>query len=176
MILLSEFFTRQWAGGETTELLIAPKGATYEKRDFDFRLSHATLPVDKSCFTSLPGIRRILLLLEGRTCIEVNGQPHELLPGQQLSFSGDDLTYSQGAGRDFNLMMKAGVEGSLGWKELKTGEKSEFLMAYVFKGTGRVGDEVIVEGTFLDAREEGNPLYFQAVSDIAQIIVIDILE
>jgi environmental stress-induced protein Ves len=40
--------TAKWSGGETTELFISPEGSSYKKRDFDFRLSTATVEVNQS--------------------------------------------------------------------------------------------------------------------------------
>ena len=39
-----------WSGGSTTELFIFPPTGNYRKRNFDFRLSTATVEVDTSDF------------------------------------------------------------------------------------------------------------------------------
>ena len=40
-----------WSGGQTTQLFLSPKEGSYPDRTFDFRLSTATVEVEKSDFT-----------------------------------------------------------------------------------------------------------------------------
>ena len=49
-----------WSGGQTTQLFLSPKEGSYPDRTFDFRLSTATVEVEKSDFTDLTGYHRIL--------------------------------------------------------------------------------------------------------------------
>ena len=44
-----------WSGGQTTQLFLSPEGGSYPDRTFDFRLSTATVEVEKSNFTDLTG-------------------------------------------------------------------------------------------------------------------------
>ncbi len=41
-----------WSGGTTTELFIYPEVAEYSERNFDFRISTATVEVEESNFYS----------------------------------------------------------------------------------------------------------------------------
>ena len=37
-----------WSGGQTTQLFLSPEGGSYPDRTFDFRLSTATVEVEKN--------------------------------------------------------------------------------------------------------------------------------
>lgn len=106
--------TSTWSGGTTTELAIYPPQASYAARDFKWRLSTAVVSAAESTFTSLPGYRRLLMVLDGEMRIEHAGE-HQLTlrPFEQDSFRGSWLTKCIGTGRDFNLMLAAGWQGSL---------------------------------------------------------------
>ena len=56
--------TAKWSGGLTTELFIYPEGSAYSERNFDFRLSTATVEIETSVFTPLPHVQRTLMVLE----------------------------------------------------------------------------------------------------------------
>lgn len=103
-----------WSGGKTTELAIFPRESEYKKRNFKWRLSSATVETEESTFTSLPGISRHLMILEGEMELKHEGHYSILLkPYEQDSFSGDWTSRSIGKARDFNLMLAEGCEGSL---------------------------------------------------------------
>lgn len=106
--------TTAWSGGTTTELAIYPKAANYKQGNYLGRLSTATVDVEASLFSPLPGISRALLLLEGRMTLGHEGHyERELKPFDQDRFDGGWTTHSQGRGRDFNLMCALGAEGEL---------------------------------------------------------------
>lgn len=154
-----------WSGGTTTELAIYPEGAAYGRRDFQWRLSSATVDCPQSTFTSLPGIRRQLLLLRGEMILTHAGHHRVTLrPGEQDQFDGGWTTDCQGTGQDFNLMLAAGWHGELNWCELIAGERQRmslsvgFLAVYCVAGAvswqqpGRSlelqpGDLLLVEAT-----------------------------
>lgn len=62
--------TSQWSGGSTTELFIYPPTAHYADRNFDFRISSASVTDEQSVFTALPSVSRTLMLLEGQMKLE----------------------------------------------------------------------------------------------------------
>lgn len=106
--------TSNWSGGRTTELLIFPPEASYIERNFKWRLSSATVEIEQSTFTSLPGVSRIIMVLDGELLLEHEGHHKVLLKTfQQDSFSGDWVTNSYGKVTDFNLMMAKGCKGKL---------------------------------------------------------------
>lgn len=104
----------KWAGGTTTQLLIYPENSHYQNRDFLWRISSASVEADESVFTSLPGISRILMVIEGELRIEHEGEHTVILKQfEQDSFMGDWNTKSFGRATDFNLMMAKGCRGSV---------------------------------------------------------------
>ncbi|MDW5291020.1 HutD family protein [Formosa sp. PL04] len=109
-----DFLPKQWSGGETTQLSIYPKGAEYSKLNFEFRLSTATVEIESSNFTSLPGISRQLMVLEGQLILE-HEHKHTITlnVGDVDCFEGDWQTNSMGRCVDFNLMTTRHTKGEL---------------------------------------------------------------
>ncbi|MFT9077065.1 HutD family protein [Ethanoligenens sp.] len=104
-----------WSGGSTTELAIFPPDAIYAERNFQWRLSSATVEVERSVFTRLPGVRRWLMPLNGTVELHHGGnQPVRVRPYESDVFDGGEDTVSTGCCRDFNLMTRCGCEGNLG--------------------------------------------------------------
>lgn len=125
IIRSTDFKTTHWSGGTTTELFIYPPDSEYSKRNFTFRLSRATIEVEHSDFTPLPGVRRKLMLLEGE--LELIHKDHyrkKLLPLEFDVFPGDWETQSIGKATDFNLMLRESAEGT--FKVIKSQEKRSF--------------------------------------------------
>lgn len=115
--------TSQWAGGTTTELFLYPPEGSYVSRNFLFRISSAYCQDSESSFTSLPGVKRILMVLEGRITLCHNGKRKvTLLPGDQDHFTGDEITRSTGGCVDFNLMMKENTQGNVFYRKLQQEE------------------------------------------------------
>lgn len=118
-----EYTVSQWAGGATTQLYIYPEHADYSRRDFIFRLSSATAECERSEFTSLPEVDRILMVLRGslRLCFDGHGQ-QTLQPYEQASFDGGWKTTSYGRATDFNLMLREDSKGTLETWDLAPGQ------------------------------------------------------
>lgn len=115
--------TSQWSGGTTTELFLYPPEGSYASRNFLFRLSSASCQDSESVFTSLPGVKRILMVLDGRITLCHNGKRKVTLqPGDQDRFTGDETTRSTGGCVDFNLMMKGNTEGNLFYRKIQQAE------------------------------------------------------
>jgi len=106
--------TSAWNGGTTTEIAIYPKKAVYSRRDFAWRISSARVESEESEFTPLPGIWRLLMVLEGDLTLE-----HEhhysvrLQPFQQDAFAGDWVTRSRGRATDVNIMLSGACTGQM---------------------------------------------------------------
>ncbi len=97
--------TSTWSGGKTMELFIYPQNSLFSQRNFDFRISSATIDVENSDFTSLPNYNRLLAILEGKLEIIHEGKYSKLL--QQFEndeFHGSWETSSIGKVRDFNVI------------------------------------------------------------------------
>ncbi|PEZ75546.1 HutD family protein [Bacillus sp. AFS017274] len=149
IIRKSEQITSLWSGGKTTQLAIYPEGGDYSKRDFNWRISTADVEVDESLFTHLPGIQRIIMILDGEMLLEHKGKHRvHLQPFEQDRFDGGWTTRSIGRVTDFNLMLAEGCEGDLSTIHLNDGIHSEVLdngestkrtdAYYCFKGKSRM--------------------------------------
>ena len=105
----------RWSGGTTTQIAIAPPGASYPERDFLWRISSAAVEDERSTFTPLPDYHRWLMLLEGSLLLSHNGgAAFRLEPFRVHEFDGGAATESVGLCRDFNLMLRKGkCQGTL---------------------------------------------------------------
>ncbi|OYU95403.1 MAG: hypothetical protein CFE21_09660 [Bacteroidetes bacterium B1(2017)] len=102
-----EYVKTRWEGGTSTQLLILPVNASYAQRNFQIRISKATIKGGESNFTLLPGIKRNLVLLEGAVLLSLKGKGKRLmLPGDEMNFSGNQEISSLGKATDFNVMMQ----------------------------------------------------------------------
>ncbi|MDT8718836.1 HutD family protein [Clostridium sp. 19966] len=139
-ITQDKFKTTEWLGGKTTELFIWPENGSYQKRQFDFRLSTATIEIEESDFTKLPGIHRILMPLQGNIALCFNGEETvNLKPYDFADFEGDWNTTSKGVGRDFNLMLAKDWTGSLKHLPLSASNITEadaFRMKIIYSAEG----------------------------------------
>lgn len=150
IIRKGDLVSAEWSGGVTTQLAIYPEGASYATRDFAWRVSTATVEAESSEFTLLPGVARILMVLEGEMRLVHDGV-REVALGRfgQDSFDGGSHTESFGRVRDFNLMMGEGCTGSVEALELLADGRSRLHAA-----------EGVVDGASFTAiaAEDGNVL------------------
>jgi uncharacterized cupin superfamily protein len=121
--------TSDWSGGTTTELYIYPKDSSYANRNFKWRLSSAKVEVEKSTFTTLEGISRLIMIIEGELILEHEGHHNARLRAfEQDSFSGEWTTTSFGKVTDFNLMMAQDCKGKLEVISVKALEVKDILL------------------------------------------------
>lgn len=106
--------TSTWAGGTTTELWLLPPDGDYASRNFQARISSATVRLQESDFTSLPGVVRYITPLQGGfTLSHPDGKTITMSPLEKpYRFDGGISTHCSGMATDFNLMLK-GVEGEM---------------------------------------------------------------
>ena len=139
----NDYKTTNWSGGTTTELYIYPETSNYQKRDFLWRLSSATIDIEKSIFTPLPDIKRVLMILDGKIKIEHENMATKILnPFDKDIFDGSIKTVSFGKATDFNLMLKVGFDGDINHFTIKENEKKVFSLSkknnfygfYCYKG------------------------------------------
>ena len=110
LLTKTDYVTTSWSGGTTTQLAISPEGAVYANRDFLWRLSSATVELEHSDFTPLPGYHRFLAVLEGKIRLKIDAnEPFELAPGRVAEFDGGVPVESWGRCVDFNLMVRKGT-------------------------------------------------------------------
>jgi len=114
LVKKSQQHTSGWTGGITTQIAIYPMQAEYNKHNFLWRLSTARVDCEESTFTALPGISRVLMVLQGEIRLEHREHHTAVVKAyEQDKFSGDWTTQCFGKASDFNLMMGKGCEGSL---------------------------------------------------------------
>jgi len=159
IITAENFKTNNWSGGKTTQLFIYPSTAEYQQLDFNFRLSTAKVENEKSVFTSLPGVSRKLMILDGE--IIINHENHytkHLSKFEMDAFEGDWKTTAVGKCTDFNLMTTGKTTGELAAVSV---EKNQFtfyninnawqwLLIYVFCGKVNVFIDTISHALIKD--------------------------
>lgn len=107
------FKTSCWSGGKTTELYLYPEIGSYARRDFQVRISSATVELAESDFTPLPGVERYITPLQGSFTLYQDGRVISLSPlSDPYRFSGDTPTHCIGTATDFNLMLR-GCDGEM---------------------------------------------------------------
>lgn len=132
-----------WAKGTSQELFIYPPASDFQKRDFLFRISLATVEAETSEFTPLPGIQRTLMLLKGEhTLTHKDHHTKRLFPFGQDTFQGDWQTASQGQAINFNLMCRTGASGTLKHLNGNAGEqmtcKMQDAIVLIYVHSGRI--------------------------------------
>ncbi|GAB1400140.1 hypothetical protein MASR1M66_15940 [Aminivibrio sp.] len=97
----------KWSGGTIKELFIYPEKGEYEKRNFIFVISTATVDIEESDFTLLDNFDRIILTLDNQLTLTHNGNEEVTLNKYEPHFFyGGDHTKSRGKANDYNLIMK----------------------------------------------------------------------
>ena len=147
-----DYKVSKWSGGDTTELYLYPEDGDYRSGNFQLRISSATVEVERSEFTSLPGVERYLMIFQGHLDM-VHGEKEKvsLEPYEVDHFDGGVPTVSYGKVVDFNLMLKNGAGGRMEALCLDKGEekriqpegRENFLAIYVKEGEIRIGDKNI---------------------------------
>lgn len=133
--IINSFHTIDWGGGKSTELFIFPENANYAKREFDFRLSTATVEIEESLFSPLEGVDRKLMILEGEMHLYHENHHEKLLKKYDVDeFHGGWKTRSEGKCVDFNLMLKNGTKGSVKGLSLEKGasQNGHFFGSHFF--------------------------------------------
>jgi environmental stress-induced protein Ves len=155
-----DFERSTWSGGSTTQLLILPENGSYNERNFDLRISTATIEVEESEFTPLHDYVRKIMVLSGDLILEHQGEHTVLLkPFDQDQFFGDWHTKSKGMAVDFNVIYKPGIPVDLGHQHLEkegyfTLHHSDEAYVYVFKGSGNVKGIEFSEGDLISIQNE----------------------
>lgn len=99
----------QNGGGVTYEVARAPDGTG--STPFTWRISIAEVE-DDGPFSSLPGIDRIIMLIDGtQMALTIDGMRQPLRPGEPFAFSGDSRVTCEvpSPTRDLNVMTRRGV-------------------------------------------------------------------
>ena len=158
----------KWSGGLTREIAIFPEDSDYSSRNFDFRISSATVENEESVFTKLEGYERILMILRGNMeLVHENRYSINLCEYQKDCFSGDWDTSSYGIVVDFNLMFSSKHRGSMDHFNFKPEENLELAGSegekymLIFVATGKVEIDILGEISKLSA---GESIFIKKVS------------
>lgn len=110
-----QFQTTAWSGGITEEIFIYPPDASYQDRNFIYRISTALVEAERSIFTPLPDYTRYIAPLNGSLKLAVDLREIELEPFEVFKFDGAAKVSSNArpALRDLNLMVRKGHSGEL---------------------------------------------------------------
>lgn len=150
--------TSNWSGGTTTELFISPSASKYEFRNFDFRISTATVEVEESIFTPLPKIKRTLMVLDGKMELIHSGHHSKILERFDSDyFGGGWETKSMGKCTDFNLMTQGETDGTVESLlvdkdyrfEFELSDNLKFLILYVYSGQLKLEEDLIDTGSLI---------------------------
>ena len=141
----NDFQVSDWSGGKTKQLYLSPPTGHYGKRDFDYRLSTATVELAESQFSDLSGFHRILMSLDHPLHLHNASRQEEtvLAPFTPYFFEGSDSITSRGTCTDFNLIYSDHYQGQMlaisDREELSQDEAIQFIYALsdlMVTGTG----------------------------------------
>ena len=145
LLRANDFQVSDWSGGKTKQLYLSPPTGHYSKRDFDYRLSTATVELAESQFSDLSGFHRILMSLDHTLHLHNASRQEEtvLAPFTPYFFEGSDSITSRGTCTDFNLIYSDHYQGQMlaisDREELSQDEAIQFIYALsdlMVTGTG----------------------------------------
>lgn len=162
----SDFIQTKWEGGTTTEIYIHPNTALFSERNFDWRVSVATVNNVQSEFTSFHGYNRFIVPLSGDLSlihVTEDGEFEQALKPFELGvFNGAWKTKAKGIVTDFNLIFKENLIPSLrkieNCSQLSEGfslDKEHYL--YVHEGSFTMRKEKIPTPFFLELTADSLP-------------------
>ena len=135
LLRANDFQVSDWSGGKTKQLYLSPPTGHYGKRDFDYRLSTATVELAESQFSDLSGFHRILMSLDHTLHLHNASRQEEtvLAPFTPYVFEGSDSITSRGTCTDFNLIYSDHYQGQMlaisDREELSQDEAIQFIYA-----------------------------------------------
>jgi uncharacterized protein len=131
----ADYLSMPWKNGKgsTLQIAIQPPGASLAANDFDWRFSSAEIREDGP-FSSFPGCRRWLALLEGPELMVHAGETIFCCKGESVAcFEGEESASGRlpsGPVRDLNLIVRKGtLDGGLFLSS--TGFQRQFTCASV---------------------------------------------
>lgn len=122
-----------WKGGTTTQLCIVPESASLQERNFDVRISSASIDLERSEFSDFTGYRRYLMKLEGDITLLIDGKTIIIKDDEAFEFMGDEkvISISKEPSRDFNVIIRKDLRADISIQEnkkLKT-SKGEYIFS-----------------------------------------------
>ena len=131
----NDFQVSDWSGGKTKQLYLSPPTGHYGRREFDYRLSTATVEAAESEFSDLIGFHRILMSLDHPLRLLNASRQEEtvLAPFIPYFFEGSDSITSRGTCTDFNLIYSDHYQGQMiaisNGQELSREDEIQFIYA-----------------------------------------------
>lgn len=135
LLRANDFQVSDWSGGKTKQLYLSPPAGHYGKREFDYRLSTATVELAESQFSDLSGFHRILMSLDHTLHLHNASRQEEtvLAPFTPYVFEGSDSITSRGTCTDFNLIYSDHYQGLMiaisNGQELSRDDEIQFIYA-----------------------------------------------
>ena len=135
LLRAKDFQVSDWSGGKTKQLYLSPPTGHYGKRDFDYRLSTATVELTESQFSDLSGFHRILMSLDHTLHLHNASRQEKTVPAPftPYIFEGSDSITSRGTCTDFNLIYSDHYQGQMiaisDGQELSRDEEIQFIYA-----------------------------------------------
>ncbi len=102
-----------WSGGKTWTYYITPQKATLEARDFDIRISSASVEIEHSIFSDFSGYTRYFSVLSEPITLTVNGVNQRVDSSKIIQFDGADQVTSYGKTTDVNIFVKHGIKAKV---------------------------------------------------------------
>ncbi|KXT85801.1 hypothetical protein STRDD11_00200 [Streptococcus sp. DD11] len=115
LLRASDFQVSDWPGGKTRQLFLSPPDGHCGSRNFDYRLSTATVEAAESSFSDFSGFHRILMSLDRPLSLQNASRQEEtvLAPFTPYVFEGSDSITSRGTCTDFNLIYSDHYQGQM---------------------------------------------------------------
>ncbi|WP_125565381.1 HutD family protein [Companilactobacillus insicii] len=161
----NDYQVTSWSGGQTTQFYLSPTNGQYRPGNFDYRISSATVELDTTEFTPLPGYNRIILPLQNQLTLENNSKTITLAPFQKYYFAGDDRIISHGKCVDFNLIYSSDLDGHINFlidnKSLKLKEDTEYICYFLHGCSVIFKDDESMQSKFVSKNDS---LYFKTNS------------
>ena len=119
--LNSKRIVSTWQGGKTEQLCVVPEDASLQERNFDLRISSATIDLERSEFSDFTGYRRYLMKLEGDITLLIDDKTIIIKCDEAFEFMGDEkvISTSKEPSRDFNVIIKKDKKADISIKENK---------------------------------------------------------
>ena len=144
MLFLSRFncVLSKWSGGTTAQLIICPADSEYKERNFDYRISIATIDDEQSVFTSLPLYKRHLVALSDRVELIKERENVSLKKLDIFAFDGAEHVESRGRATDFGVMCRKGVcRAAVSVEHFDMGDTVPLKADYAYCAVGCVEDQ-----------------------------------
>ena len=131
--LNSKRIVSTWKGGKTEELCIVPEDASLQERNFNLRISSATIDLERSEFSDFTGYRRYLMKLEGDITLLIDDKTIIIKGDEAFEFMGDEkvISISKEPSRDFNVIIKKDKKADISIEENKklNTNKGEYIFS-----------------------------------------------